>query len=211
MMIQFIVSAFALLLFPLASSWPLDVVSTTEALAKRLDKPPVPGASDLRPHLEDVPSSSCMFYTGGTLAAAQQYADNNELFILADLDKDGWAATSQEDEDGQPDYNVQCPMSWAFQEQYAMAGVGWGETERNEYFDNLSEAFAQKCNGDIVLALPPSRQIPEDSVFARVEWPVLQFNPTVNTIRSVVLNTGDDADGTPLSPLEVFWQRCGAA
>lgn len=210
MVIRSINLVVGLLLFPIVSSWPLSILSTLETLEKRLEKPPVPGASELRPHLKEVTPSSCMFYTGGTVAAAQQYANANQLRLLGDLDVDGWAAPSQEDSEGEPDYNEKCPMSWAFQEQYADAEVGWGWDERNEYFDNLSEAFAHKCNGDTLLALPPSKEVPQDSVFARVEFPALRFNPTVNTIRSVVLNTGEDADGTPLEPLGVYWQRCNA-
>ncbi|KAF2122508.1 hypothetical protein BDV96DRAFT_560918 [Lophiotrema nucula] len=212
MIVHTVPYALAFLLLPIASSWPLNAFPHIEQIAKRLDKPPVPSASDLRPHLEDVPSGSCMFYTGGTLTAAQQYADAHDLFILADLDKDGWAAPSDDhkDEDGEADYNPDCPMSWAFQKQYVAAGVGWEEADRDAYFDSLSEAFAQKCNGDIILALPPNSQIPQDSVFARVEWPVLQFNPTVTKISAVLLNQGDGADGTPISGPTEFWRRCGS-
>jgi hypothetical protein len=209
-MILHIVPALALLFSSTVSPWPLTGFNHIEQLAKRLDKPPVPGASDLRAHLGDVPSGTCLFYTGGTLTAAQQYADDHDLYILADLDNDGWAAPSDKypDEEGEDDYNPECPMSWAFQKQYDAAGVGWGAEERDAYFDSLSEAFAQKCNGDVTLALPPSQQIPADSVFARVEWPVLQFNPTVTVLRAIVLNQGDDADGTLVSGPTDIWTRC---
>jgi hypothetical protein len=210
MIVHLLPQAFALLLLPIASSLPLDAHSTLVELSKRLDKPPVPGASDLRPHLIDIPEGRCLFYTGGTLDAASDYADKNDLFILGDLDKDGWAGPSDEykDEEGKDDYNPQCPMSWAFQKQYVAAGVGWGKAERDQYFDNLSEAFAQKCNGDVYLALPPSRQIPEDSVFYRVEWPVLRNNPTVNNLIAVVLQTGGNVKRAPPPGTEVIWSRC---
>jgi hypothetical protein len=200
------------LLLPSASSWPLNADPLFEDLAKRLEKPPVPGASDLRPHIAAVPSSSCMFYTGGTVKAAQEYADANDLYLLGDLDEDGWVRPSQEDEFGNEDYSPQCPMSWAFQEPYKRENVGWGEAERDAYFDSLSEAFSQKCTGVITLALPPNREIPSDSVFARVEWPALKFNPTVTMIRAVVLNRGEggDANGTPLDGPYVYWRRCGS-
>ena len=80
-----------------------------------------------------------MFYTGGTSSAAAQYAKDNGLSVLGDLDIDGWAAPSQEDEEGESDYNAQCPLSWAFQEPLFATGANWDEGDRDAYFDSLSE------------------------------------------------------------------------
>jgi hypothetical protein len=210
MLVYFFPQVLSLLLLPIASSFPLGVHSALDELSKRLDKPAVPSASDLLPRLRDPQEGRCLFYTGGTLTAASQYAEDNSLSILGDLDKDGWAAPSDRfpDEDGEDDYNPECPMSWAFQKNYLFAGAGWEEEDRNKYFDNLSGAFAQKCNGDILLAIPPSKEIPQDSVFYRVEWPVIKANPAIKKLSAVVLKQGEGADGAPLSKVSLIWSRC---
>lgn len=117
-------------------AWPFN---QHQYQGRQASKPPVPSVSDLHPHLVDVPENRCMFYTGGTLVAAAQYADNNDLFVLGDLDKDGWAAPSQKDDQGEDDYNAQCPMSWAFQEPLIATGANWDGSDRDAYFDNLSK------------------------------------------------------------------------
>lgn len=96
-----------------------------------------------------------MFYTGGTLVAAAQYAEDNDLFVLGDLDKDGWAAPSQKDELGEGDYNAQCPLSWAVQGPLQGTGAEWVESDRDAYFDNLSEGETSRrfLYMDLVLIL----------------------------------------------------------
>lgn len=46
-------------------------------LSKRLENPPMPSSEELKAHLLTPDRDECMFYTGGTLIAAQDYADNN--------------------------------------------------------------------------------------------------------------------------------------
>ena len=59
-----------------------------------------------------------------------------------------------------------------------------------------------------MLGIPVGGEIPRDSVFARVEWPALKFNPTVTRILAVELDVGEDVDGTPRSDLMEIWKRC---
>lgn len=71
----------------------------------------------------------------------------------------------------------------------------------------MSQAFTELCSGTILLALPPSGVVPEDSVFARVEFPTLRAGDQIHRIDSVKLGTGE-ADGTALSGEEIYWVRC---
>ncbi|KAF1972961.1 hypothetical protein BU23DRAFT_568787 [Bimuria novae-zelandiae CBS 107.79] len=192
----------------IATAWPLTPSEHFEAIVKRLDKPPVPNSQELLAHFDRVPLNSCLFYTGGTLDAAVKYGETNTLFLINELDLDGWTTQSEDtpNEFGDSDYAPDCPMSFAFQQPYFDAGVGWGKDEHAKYWDNLSEAIALKCRGDAYLALPPALTIPEDSVFARMEFSALQRNAAITRLLGVVVNDDDSFLELPY-PL---WERCAA-
>lgn len=209
-MVYLFPQALSILLLPITLSFPLDARPASDNLIKRLDIPMVPSAMELAPHIINLPHSTCLFYTGGTLDAADNYANLNDLFLLGDADSDGWAGPSPDypDEFGEDDYNPACPMSWAFQKPYSAAGVGWGQAERDQYFDNLSEAFARKCTGEILLVVPPDETVPKDSVFYRIEWPIILQSTAVTKMSTVILESGDEKSGVSLYPIRVLWETC---
>ena len=176
---------------------------------RQLTNPPVPGVAELKTHLNVPDPDTCMFFTGGTYNAAQTYADNNGKKLLASLDKDGWAATTVDDDapdDDNGDYAADCPISDTVQIPLKAAGLGWGDTELDSYWDNMSQAFTEICSGTVLLGLPPSLEIPSDSVFARIEFPVIKAGGGINRIDSITLGVGYDT--SVLSGVSLFWERC---
>lgn len=170
--------------------------------SRALTKPPIPSVSELKTHLLTPERNDCMFFTGKTMVAAQAYADDNNKFLLGDLDKDGWAAPNDKNE-----FSDDCPLSFKFQEPYLDEDVGWGQSDLDGYWDNMSQAFTEICSGTILLAIPPSAEIPPDSVFARIEWPTIRAGGEIDRIDVIKLGTGE-ADGTALSAPFKLWERC---
>ncbi|RDW66957.1 hypothetical protein BP5796_09706 [Coleophoma crateriformis] len=197
-----------LLTFSLLSSVALGfpITDGPPTLLKCLEKPPVPSVETLKAHLNVPAKDTCMFFTGQTMVAAEIYAESQtpEKEVLLNLDIDGWAAY----EENSDDYAPECPLSFAYQEPYLVAGVGWVQIDLDQYWDNMSQAFTEICSGSITLSIPPSAEIPRDSVFARIEWPAIQRGNNIDSIYAVKLDTGD-ADGTPLSAPTLLWSRCG--
>ena len=145
-----------------------------------------------------------MFFTGRTAQAAEDYADDHDKFVLANLDLDNWAA----EDETTGDYASDCPLSFDFQEPFFATNTQWGQTEIDSYWDNMSAAFTEICSGVITLGIPPSANIPSDSVFARIEWPIIRAaGGSITRVDAIKLGT-EDSDGTPLSAPTTIWSRC---
>lgn len=138
-------------------------------LSTRDTKLPMPTVSELKGHLNTPGPNECMFYTGGSQEEASEYAEENGLKMLSDFDKDNWALPRA---DGQ-DYADDCPMNWDFQEALAPS-ARWDSSDQPIYFDVLSEAYTELCSSTVMLGLTPGGGIPIDSVWARIEFPVIQ-------------------------------------
>ena len=181
--------------------------SSLSKVSKRADKPPIPSVAELKAHLHVPAPDTCMFFTGFTAEAASEYADANGKHVLADLDDDFWAA----EDETTGDYASDCPLSFDFQEPHFATGTQWGDAEIASYWDNMSAAFTEICSGVILLGIPPSADIPSDSVFARIEWPIIRAaGGSITRVDAIKLGTGE-ADGTPLSAPTTIWTRCATS
>ncbi|KAF4310453.1 hypothetical protein GTA08_BOTSDO12650 [Botryosphaeria dothidea] len=188
------------LLSGLTYAIPLPAATLEENLLKRLHTYPVPSVEVLKKHIRDPLPDTCVFYTGGTFEAASLYAAQAGKNILPDLDIDGWAS---------PPYADACPLSMKFQQDLmSTGGVGWTEKDEYQYWDNMSQAFAEECVGDAFLVVNQARQLPASSHFVHTELPTIAANGKIKRLFwASCMNMPPYAE---VSGMQLAWDRCGA-
>jgi hypothetical protein len=166
----------------------------------------------MQQHLNTAGTDQCVFYTDGALDEANSWAEANGKQTIFSLDRDGWTEKKipiTYDHQQMNDYAADCPMSLQSRQQVEGTANAWTDGKSQEYWINMSKAFALGCSGTsyIILKytgpvyLPPS----SNGMFAMYEFPLLQREGGgVNTV--ILLRTNG---GVIMQQME-YWRRCQA-
>lgn len=143
---------------------------------------------------------------------AAEWAAANGKQTIFDADPNGWAgkkAAYTVTVGGVPqvDYNPDSPMSYSKQ---SAPGGQYTPAQDQEYFINVSKAFAQGCSGDAFLVLESKTVFlgpASDNIFAMYEYPILTSPGGVSKIWVVETNSAGTVMTTPRMSPRVWWSR----
>ena len=130
--------------------------------------PPVPTVEECKAHITTPPTDQCLFYTLNTVDSARKFAIQHvpRLYLLENLIDDI------------SDY-ANSPNS------------SWSQAEKDTFWDNCSQAFAELASGVAFVVLPSVIPVTPE-VWKRIEYDALVRNMDVDLIVKVIADHFND-------------------
>jgi len=85
----------------------------------------------------------------------------------------------------------------------------WGSKENDQFWVNMSKAFAAVSSGEVVVVLPADKDgnpyLPDGSFFTKYEWPILKDSSQNAGVTKVTAYVRSSDGSAPSGAGQVIW------